>query len=138
MSREVATEVSNANEFLAVDDCMPMYFDPKSIWSKKDIEVVVATALNESLELNGFIDWDCVVFGFEQVSGRANVEFIPNGGLESADVFRFTLDRSNEFWAVVRSFGFGASNGLFTAIVNRAPDGRVFIVKRGGQLEWLK
>lgn len=85
----------------------------------------------------GKVDFDCLMREFDALGKRTSVMFIRGGGYDGADIFRFTVDnRINTPWNYLVGAP-GASNGIFTAIINLAVDGRIAIIERGGRARWL-
>lgn len=108
----------------------------ESINRKEDVEELISRIIVSQQAEHGRIDWENLLRCFDSLGDRYIVEFYPGGGFEEGDVYRFTVDNSN----MLTSFTSvpGASNDIFTAVVNVATNGEVAIVHRGGQLEWLR
>ena len=118
-------------------DCAEMRReDYRSVSSKGEIERLIENEIFSRRDESAQIDWNCLIEGFRAMGEDFSVEYIPNGGFDNADIVRFSVDNSN----VLTNFTSapGASNGIFTAIINRTSEGQVAIVERGGQLRWLR
>jgi hypothetical protein len=85
----------------------------------------------------GRVDVDCLMREFDALGKRTSVELIRGGGHDGADVFRFTVDNriSAPWWYLLGAPG--ASNGVFTAIINLTADGRIAIIEQDGRPRWL-
>ena len=112
--------------------------------SKRAVERFIAKEIRSSFQMNGIVDWGCLALEFEAVSDNASVivymDVRNQDGSVSGDTYRFTLDRTDGFWGVFARYMPvpGGSNGVFTAIVKFAADGKVFIIQRGGVGELLE
>jgi hypothetical protein len=108
-----------------------------SIRSKQEMGSRLQKDLETMHAQLGKVDFDCLMREFDALGKRTTVELIRGGGFDGAHIFRFTVDnRINAPWTYLLSAP-GASNGIFTAIVNLTEDGRIAIVERGGRLRWL-
>jgi len=110
--------------------------DFSSVRSKDDIENIVSDLILSQYAKHGHINWNRLLHCFDFMGDRFISKHFPGGGFDEGDIYRFTFDRSNAltpFTSVP-----GASNDVFTAIVNVTADGKVGIVRRGGRIEWLK
>lgn len=85
----------------------------------------------------GRVDVDCLMREFDALGKRTSIELIRGGGYDGADVFRFTVDNriSAPWWYLLGAPG--ASNGVFTAIINLTVDGRIAIIEQDGRPKWL-
>ena len=113
-------------------------FNPSRVWSTKKLEDIIGDAIVEDYREDGKIDWGRLEAEFLAISDRASIMVLKGGGKEGADTYRFTLDRSNNWWAVFRTRGPGRANGSFTAIISKVDNDKVAIVRMGGGREWLK
>ena len=119
-------------------DCIPLTFNPKSIWGKRALEDALIRDIRAQVAEFGHVDWDCLAREFQHLSPRTSVRYIPDGGLDGADVYRFKLDRSNNPIAITwGGWGPGASNGKFVAIFRVTEDRKVAVIRVGGVPEWL-
>lgn len=121
----------------ASPDCKYMQIvDFDKVNSKEDIENVMFDIIRSQRSEHSEIDWQSISRCFNALGDRYSTEFYPGGGFDGADIYRFTVDKSDALTPFTSAPG--ASNDVFTAIVNIASDGRIAIVRRGGTLEWLK
>lgn len=104
--------------------------------SKNQIEEIISEDILSMHAQQGRVDWNGLIQCFENLGDIYSVNLIPNGGFDNADIIRFSIDKTNILTNLTSVPG--ASNGIFTAIINRTADGRVAIVQRGGKLKWLK
>lgn len=119
-------------------ECTEMHLIESSVYGKSQLEAFLISELRVNFDAFGVLNWDCIIQEFETQTERASVWVIPNGGRDGADVVRFKLDRSDSFLAVIASIGPGNSNGVFVSIFNVTPMGRVAVIRRGGEAEWLR
>jgi len=117
----------------AVAECLAFGRDVAQVWTTRALEDRVAAHLLANERRFGGIDWPCLRHAFSVLSETTSVEVIRGRGVGGGDVYRFSVDRSGNPLARLGS----ASNGVFVAIVNSARDGRVALIRRGGEAEWL-
>ena len=139
----------NTSSALAESSCSDYKVPIGAIYSKSKIEEVISQLLSKNVKEFGELHWTCIVQKFEQQDERLKVKIheetiIPKDAPPFyaeknlvTDVYEFTVDRSWHILAILYSFGPGASNGVFTAIINLVPDDRVAVIQRGGKPKWL-
>ena len=144
-SKQGHYRTSAISDKLCSDFTVPIY----AIYSKRKIEEVIIELLSKNYQEFGDLHWACIVHKFEQQDARLKVKIHkdvvnpkgvpplhPDKDIVKG-VYRFTVVRSWNIFALLLSFGPGASNGVFTAIVNLTSDGRVAVIQRGGKEKWL-
>jgi len=107
-----------------------------NVSSKSGIDALLEADILNFTASGGIVDWDCLINSFDEMGPNYSVKLLPNGGFDGADVVRFSVE--NRSLLTDFTSAPGASNGIFTSIINRTDDGRVAIVERGGELRWLK
>lgn len=132
----ICVSVSSLASASAQPCAVPMTAQYETIRSKQEINQVLARMIVAMQTALGRIDWNCLIEEFESAGQNNSVQVIAGGGFNGADIIRFTVDNRNVLSTLLAAPG--ASNGIFTAIVNRADNGNVAIVERGGKLKWLK
>lgn len=137
---EQSNAVANSGQPRSVscDDIDIPFF---SLNSKRAVEKFIEHEILESYRKNGFVDWECLVDKFQSAEENTSVlvyNKVPS--LDGADVYRFTVDKTGGFVGFFRGLFSvpGGSNGVYTAIVNHAVDGKVSVIQRGGIPKWLK
>lgn len=104
--------------------------------TKGAVERYIVGEIRSSFELNGFVDWACIIHNFESSGDNTRVRTIPDHG---SDFSKFIVEKPFG-WS--SGFGLfyapGASNGIYTATVLRSGDGGIALSKRGSNLKWLK
>ncbi|MEP1522963.1 hypothetical protein [Ascidiaceihabitans sp.] len=119
-------------------NCPKMNLNARKIWSKTGLEDFLTTQILDQYSELGSVDWYCLTEAFKAVSPQASVKYYSKVGADEHEIYRFTIDRSSNFWAALMSFGPGNSNGKFTAIFTIKKTGEISIIQRGGKPKWLK
>lgn len=106
------------------------------ILTKGAVERLIEDEIRYYRSEQGRVDWDCLIQHFLSLGENYSVLVFHNAGIDNSDVFRFTVENKNIITFLMSAPG--ASNGVFTAIVNQTVDGRIAIIERGGDPRWLK
>lgn len=108
----------------------------RGVHSKTGMEKAIATIITRASVGGRGVDWECLLGEFDSLGDDFSATYHEGGGFAGGDVLRFTYDRSNAITPFVSVPG--ASNMVYTAVINVSTDGSVAIVRRGGRLESLE